>query len=84
MKPPIHIDLLAGDGARVVQAGLGIILQPLMLIGPDLAADRLVRVLPEWNPGERTVSLLYYRDRRMTPRLSSFISFALSTFADRG
>ncbi|QEW18191.1 hypothetical protein LA6_000351 [Marinibacterium anthonyi] len=25
--------------------------------------------------------LLYYRDRRMTPRLSSFISFATSAFA---
>ncbi|MQT14858.1 LysR family transcriptional regulator [Segnochrobactrum spirostomi] len=85
VTPRAAVRVNSGQALRVAaQAGLGIILQPLMLIGPDLAAGRLAQVLPDWNPGERTVSLLYYRDRRMTPRLSSFISFAMTAFADRG
>tara|TARA_Y100000815_G_scaffold215756_1_gene200925 strand:+ start:130 stop:357 length:228 start_codon:yes stop_codon:yes gene_type:complete len=39
------------------------------------------RLFPDWHLGERPMRLLYYRDRRMTPRLSSFISFATSAFA---
>lgn len=52
-----------------------------MLVGPDIAAGHLVRLLPDWDLGERAVTLLYYRDRRMTPRLSSFIAFAMETFS---
>ncbi|WP_264815400.1 LysR family transcriptional regulator [Asaia krungthepensis] len=85
VNPRPAIQANSGQAVRVAaQAGLGIILQPLMLVGSDIAAGRLVRVLPDWVPGERAVSLLYYRDRRMTPRLSSFIAFAMKEFSDRG
>ena len=63
------------------RAGLGVIRQPLTLVGPDIAAGHLVRLLPDWDLGERAVTLLYYRDRRMTPRLSSFIAFAMEAFS---
>jgi DNA-binding transcriptional LysR family regulator len=74
-RRPIMVN--SGRGVRVAAcAGLGLILQPLMLLGPDIEAGRLVRLFPDWWLGERSVSLLYYRDRRMTPRLASFIAFA--------
>lgn len=40
----------------------------------------LVKLMPDWQLGERNVSLLYYRDQRMTPRVRSFIDFAISEF----
>ncbi|TNC10095.1 LysR family transcriptional regulator [Methylobacterium terricola] len=84
ISPRASIGVNSGQALRVAaQAGLGLILQPLMLVGPDIAAGRLVQLLPDWSLGERAVSLLYYRDRRMTPRLSSFIAFALQEFQAR-
>ena len=73
----------SGHGVRIAAcAGLGLILQPLMLLGPDIEAGRLVQLFPDWWLGERSVSLLYYRDRRMTPRLASFIAFATRELAE--
>ncbi|WP_236045203.1 MULTISPECIES: LysR substrate-binding domain-containing protein [Pseudooceanicola] len=63
------------------KAGLGLIMQPEILVQRDLEADDLVRLLPTWYLGERPMWLVYYRDRLMTPRLRSFISFATTMFA---
>lgn len=80
---PRPISVNSGQALRTAAcAGLGIIRQPLMLVGADVAAGRLVQLLPEWQLGERPVSLLYYRDRRMTPRLRSFIAFSLKEFRE--
>ncbi len=85
VTPHAAIRVDNGQALRVAAgAGLGIVLQPMMLVGPDIAAGRLTRLLPDWTLGERAVSLLYYRDRRMTPRLSSFIAFALTAFSEAG
>ncbi|WP_245521424.1 MULTISPECIES: LysR family transcriptional regulator [unclassified Mesorhizobium] len=62
------------------RAGLGIIMQPEILLMRDIEAGCLIRLFPDWHLGERPMWLLYYRDRRMTPRLRSFISFAVSIF----
>lgn len=78
---PIAVD--SGQAARVAAcAGLGIVMQPAMLLMPDVQAGRLVPLFPDWRLGERPLSLLYYRDRRMTPRLRSFITFALAAFGE--
>lgn len=82
IMPRASIRANSGHALRTAAlAGLGVIRQPLMLVGPDIAAGHLVRLLPDWDLGERAVTLLYYRDRRMTPRLSSFIAFAMETFS---
>jgi DNA-binding transcriptional LysR family regulator len=64
------------------RAGLGVVMQPAILVAPYVKAGDLVQLFPEWDLRERSMSLLYFRDRRMTPRLRSFISFALTEFAD--
>lgn len=83
ITPQATIRANSGQALRTAaRAGLGVILQPLMLVGPDIASGHLVRLLPDWDLGARAVTLLYYRDRRMTPRLSSFIAFAMEAFSD--
>ncbi|EPZ2457466.1 LysR substrate-binding domain-containing protein [Citrobacter youngae] len=61
-------------------SGLGIIMQPLPLMSADIAAGRLVRVLPDYELPGRPVHVLYAQDRRMTPRLRSFIDFCITHF----
>jgi DNA-binding transcriptional LysR family regulator len=67
---------------RAACAGLGVIMQPAMMLERDVEAGALVKLFPEWRLPERPMSLLYYRDRQMTPRLRSFIAFATEAFSD--
>jgi len=84
VTPARVITVNSGQAVRVAAcAGLGIVMQPAMLLMPDVEAGRLVQLFPNWELGERPMSLLYYRDRRMTPRLRSFIAFAIKEFADQ-
>ncbi|WP_174502014.1 LysR family transcriptional regulator [Acidiphilium sp. C61] len=61
-------------------AGLGIILQPAALVYGEIENGRLVPVLPEFVPPARPMHLLYAPDRRMTPKLRSFIDFTVGRF----
>jgi len=61
-------------------AGLGVVVQPKILLAAAIKEGTLVELFPDWQLGERHVSLLYYRDQRMTPRMRSFISFSLAAF----
>jgi DNA-binding transcriptional LysR family regulator len=70
-----------GDALRqAALAGLGILLQPEVLIGNDVAAGRLLRLLPAWSPPERPMHLIYMRDRQPTPKLQAFVGFVLGKF----
>ena len=60
--------------------GLGIIMQPEILVGDDVAAGRLVRILPDYEPPYRPMYLVYVADRRPTPKLKSFIDFVVESF----
>lgn len=66
---------------RAARAGFGIIVQPNILLRDDIEAGRLVGLFDDWSLRERSVSLLYHRDRLMTPRMRSVIAFSLSEFA---
>lgn len=62
------------------RAGAGLMLQPAELVGPDLAAGTLVRVLPKYHAPPRPLHLLYAPDRQMTPKLRSFVDFCVQAF----
>jgi len=64
------------------KAGLGLIVQPHILLADDIEAGKLQRLLPDWSLGERDVSMVYYRHKNMTPKVRSFIDFALEAFRD--
>ena len=61
-------------------SGLGVILQPTELLTKDVQEGRLVRLLPKHEPSPRDLHVLYAPDRRMTPKLRSFLTFAVQAF----
>ena len=61
-------------------AGLGILLQPTPLVRDGVKAGHLVRLLPDYAPLSRPMHILYAPDRRITPKLRSFIDFAVARF----
>lgn len=67
---------------RVALAGMGIAMLPEFMVSSDLASGRLVRVLPDYTPPARPMSLLYLRDRRMSPKLRSLVDFVVDRFSD--
>jgi len=80
---PVSGKLMVDNGEALLmaaRAGMGILLQPCELVREDLLAGRLVQVLPEYSIPTRPFHLLYAPDRRMTPKLRSFIDFAVSAF----
>lgn len=70
-----------GEAMRAIAtAGMGVMLQPLELVQAELDAGRLVRVLPGYSAPTRPMHILYAPDRRLTPKLRSFIDFAVAAF----
>lgn len=61
-------------------AGLGIIMQPLPLLQQDISSGRLIRLLNDYEPTGRPTHVLYSQDRRMTPKLRSFLEFCVDRF----
>ncbi|AWN50965.1 LysR family transcriptional regulator [Methylobacterium sp. 17Sr1-1] len=60
--------------------GFGIVLGVETALRDDLAAGRLVRVLPDWEAPSRPMHLLTMRDRRPTAKLRRFIEMMLEEF----
>lgn len=80
---PVHGRFVANNGQALrsaALAGLGIIMQPEVLLADDVAAGRLIPVLPAWEPPSRPMHLVYPADRRPTAKLRCFIDFVVETF----
>jgi DNA-binding transcriptional LysR family regulator len=80
---PVDARLLVDHGEPLLQAalaGLGVMLQPLELVREALADGRLVRLLPDYEVPTRPFHVLYAPDRRVTPKLRSFVDFAVASF----
>lgn len=74
---------IANNGQALLTAalaGLGILLQPVPLVRDEIEAGRLVTLLPGFTPLARPMHILYAPDRRITPKLRSFIDFAVEQF----
>jgi DNA-binding transcriptional LysR family regulator len=81
ISPRISISVNSGHALlNAARAGMGLIVQPQMLVADDLRQGRLRQVLDDWHSGERSLSLVYYRQKLMTPRVRSFIDFAVQRF----
>lgn len=61
--------------------GMGIIMQPEVLLADDIAAGRLVRILPEQELPSYPMHLVYPSHRNMTPKLKSFVEFMVARFS---
>jgi DNA-binding transcriptional LysR family regulator len=63
-----------------VRLGLGIAQLPRFHIEEDLARGTLVALLPEWPPEPMPVSILYPRNRQLSPRVRVFIDWLAAEF----
>lgn len=64
-------------------AGLGIVLLPLFITGPDLQAGRLVRVLENYEAKPLSLRLIYAPNRHLSERIRVFVSYIQSIFGER-
>lgn len=80
---PVSGKLMVDSGEALLmaaRAGMGLFVQPHELVREDLTTGRLVEVLPDYPIPTRPFHLLHAPDRRMTPKLRSFIDFAVAAF----
>jgi len=71
-----------GQALRVAALhGMGIVLQPAILLKADVEAGRLVQLLPDHELPSRPMSVVYLPDRYRLPKLRSFVDFLLERFA---
>lgn len=79
VRGPLTVDM--GHALRTAAlAGLGIILQPRILLEQDIKAGLLVPLLPAWRPPSYPMHLLTVPDRRRTRKLESFVEFITRRF----
>jgi DNA-binding transcriptional LysR family regulator len=65
---------------RAVLAGMGIAMLPAILVDADIQSKRLIEVLPDHAAPDRSLNLIYLRDRQMSPKLRSFVDFIVERF----
>ena len=64
-------------------AGMGVVLLPLFIVGADLRAGRLVRVLPEYQARPLSLQLLYAPNRHLSERIRVFVKYMQATFGEQ-
>jgi DNA-binding transcriptional LysR family regulator len=70
-----------GQALRVAALqGMGIVLQPAILLEADVQAGRLVQLFPNHELATRPMSILYLPDRYRSPKLRSFVDFVVERF----
>ena len=77
---PVSGRLTMDSGEALLSAGLagfGVMLQPYELVKAPLETGQLVELLPDFTVPTRPMHLMFAPDRRMTPKLRSFIEFVM-------
>jgi DNA-binding transcriptional LysR family regulator len=82
-QPAIHTN--SGDTCRIVAlAHQGVVLQPSFLVGDDLAAGRLVELMPEFRAIELGIYAVYPTRKYVSPKVRVLIDFLAERFAQAG
>jgi len=63
-------------------SGLGVVLLPLWIIGPDLKAGRLERILPTHHWPDNAIHAVYPPGRHLSAKVRSFVDFLVERFAE--
>ncbi len=80
---PVSGSVRTNNGDVICQlavAGQGIANLPTFICGDDMAAGRLVRVLPDYEPPPLTMYALHLGNRHVTPKLRTFIDHLFDSF----
>jgi DNA-binding transcriptional LysR family regulator len=72
-------DMLACAAAE----GVGIALLPTFIVGPDLQAGRLQRVLPDYSPSELGIYAVYPPNRQLAAKVRVFVDLMAAHFGAR-
>jgi len=74
-----------GDAQReATRAGAGVSMNSLWNVAHEIAAGRLVRVLPDWKMNDRSVLwLVYPRTNVLTPKTRIFMDFLIGKLGNR-
>ena len=81
---PVNGNLRVNNGQALRTAalcGMGMIMQPEVLLAEDLAAGRLTRILPDNELPSYPMHIVFPSNRNMTPKLTSFVEFMVARFA---
>jgi DNA-binding transcriptional LysR family regulator len=71
-----------GEALRMAAlSGLGIIMQPEILLADDIRAGRLIPLLRDFSPPVKPMHLLIHPDRQPIPKVRTFIDFLVERFA---
>ena len=62
-------------------SGAGILFQPQFIVDDDLAAGRLVRLLPQWQSAELGVYAVYPSRKHLSAKVRTFVDFLASALA---
>jgi DNA-binding transcriptional LysR family regulator len=77
---PVRAD--NGDFLRLAAvSGAGVVMQPQFIVADDLAAGRLVRILPEWQSGELGVHAVYPSRKHLSAKVRTFVDFMAARLA---
>lgn len=81
---PATVTVTGGETAvALTRLGLGLIQSPRYHVAADLAAGRLIEVLPDFPPSPTPVSVLYPHSRQLSLRVRVFIDWLTKEFAQR-
>jgi DNA-binding transcriptional LysR family regulator len=70
-----------GQALRIAALhGLGIVLQPAILLEADVRAGRLIQLFPDYELPSRPMHVVFLPDRYRSPKLRSFIDFVTERF----
>jgi DNA-binding transcriptional LysR family regulator len=82
----VHGSLRANNGEALKMAarkGLGIIMQPEVLLAEDVRAGSLIPILRKFELPSRPMHVVHLPDRRPTPKIRTFIDFVAARFRRR-
>jgi DNA-binding transcriptional LysR family regulator len=78
---PVSITVNSADNyAAMTKLGFGLAQVPRYRVAGELAAGALVEVLPQNPPTPSPVSLLYPRNRQLSPRVRVFLDWLTRAF----
>ncbi|MFZ5620749.1 MAG: LysR family transcriptional regulator [Pseudomonadota bacterium] len=67
---------------QAVLSGAGIMLTPTFIVGEDIAAGRLLKLLPEYRAKEVAIYAVYAGRRHLIPKVRAFIDFMKKRLSD--
>ncbi|GGD63482.1 LysR family transcriptional regulator [Lacimicrobium alkaliphilum] len=72
-------DMMALRSAAI--AGVGIVQLPLLMLGEQLEAGTLIKLLPDWEPRREMIHMVFPSRRGMLPAVRSLIDFLVERYA---